>query len=77
MLCPDCVACLQDLDKCGVEYQYYDFSKDLLNLKEFLKLRDTLDIFDEARSAGKIGIPCLVDDSGNVYLDWSRYVGQA
>ena len=77
MLCPDCVKCREDLDQAGVEYTYLDFSADLRNLKEFLKLRDTHPVFETARAEGTIGVPCIVDDDGAVTLDWSSYVGQA
>lgn len=73
MLCPDCVACTQELDKAGVEYEYLDFGESLLHLKEFLKLRELPD-FDEARKNGSIGIPCILREDGSVTLDWNEYV---
>ena len=39
MMCPDCVACREHLDRAGVAYEFLDFSDSLLNRKEFLKLR--------------------------------------
>lgn len=75
-LCPDCVACLKDLDDAHISYQYCDFSEKLEYLKEFLNLRESEPVFDAVRSAGAIGIPCLVDEEGNVSLDWSGYVSQ-
>ena len=45
MLCPDCVACREELDAAGVAYEYLDFADSLKNLKEFLKLRDELAVF--------------------------------
>ena len=68
MLCPDCVQCREDLDKAGVEYDYLDFSESLMNLKEFLGLRDNNAVFEDVRKHGRIGIPCLVDEDGNVSL---------
>ena len=44
MLCPDCMACRKDLDEAGTAYEYLDFSEDLKNLKEFLKM-DILSIY--------------------------------
>ena len=38
MQCPDCVACRNDLDRAGVEYEYLDFADDLRNLKAFLAI---------------------------------------
>ena len=70
MLCPDCVECLKDLDEVGTAYTFCDFSKNLLNLKNFLKLRDQNAIFEEVKREGKIGIPCIVHDDGTVSLTW-------
>ena len=72
MLCPDCVACRKDLDEAGVAYEYLDFSGELKNLKEFLKIRDNSPIFDEPRAEGKIGIPCIVREDGSITLDWNE-----
>jgi glutaredoxin-related protein len=74
MLCKDCVQCREDLDNAGISYDYLDFKDDLKNLKEFLALRDSLDIFQSAKENGIIGIPCIVDDEGNVCLDWEQYL---
>lgn len=74
MLCPDCVECREDLDKAGVEYEYLDFSENLRNLKEFLKIRDDSALFDEVRERGSIGIPCIVEEDGTVCLEWEKYM---
>ena len=76
-LCPDCVQCCADLDRAGVAYEYLDFSDSLMNLKEFLALRDSKALFAEVKKNGKIGIPCILRPDGSVTLDWSSYVGQA
>ena len=73
MMCPGCVACREDLDRAGVAYEYLDFSDCLLNLKEFLKLRQ-LPEFDQVKENGSIGIPCILREDGSVTLDWSEYV---
>ena len=72
MLCPDCVQCREDLDRAGVAYEYLDFSDSLKNLKAFLTLRDEKACFAESKAAGKIGIPCIVRENGDVLLDWSE-----
>ena len=73
MLCPDCVQCRKDLDAAGTAYEYLDFSEDLKNLKEFLKLRDGNPLFDGHRDEGKIGIPCILREDGTITLDWEEY----
>ena len=77
MLCKDCVACVDDLKRNNVPFEFCDFSDSLLHLKEFLKLRDSLPIFDDAKNNGYIGIPCIVEEDGEVTLDWNKYVTQA
>ena len=73
MLCPDCVQCRADLDKAGMDYEYLDFAEDLLHLKTFLSLREGA-AFDDLRSQGKIGIPCIVDEDGNIRFSWEEYM---
>ena len=73
MLCPDCVQCRKDLDEAGVAYEYLDFSEELKNLKEFLKIRDGNPLFDELRAEGNIGIPCIVREDETITLDWEEY----
>lgn len=70
MLCKDCVQCRQDLDAAGIAYEYLDFGDDLGNLKAFLKIRDSSDLFDAVRENGGIGIPCILLEDGTVTLDW-------
>lgn len=76
MLCPDCVRCKEDLDRAGVAYEYLDFADSLLHLKEFLLLRDSMDIFCHVKQDGKIGIPCILREDGTITLSWDEYVDQ-
>ena len=77
MLCADCATCLKDLDQAGIAYEFIDFCERLQYLKDFLKLRDTCPTFYSVKESGTIGIPCILDDDGNVTLDWNNYVSQA
>lgn len=74
MLCKDCVQCREDLDKAEVSYEFLDFNVELKNMKEFLALRDSLDLFKYTKENGAIGIPCIVDDKGDVSLNWEQYL---
>lgn len=74
MLCPDCVKCREDLDRAGVDYEYFDFAENLASLKEFLSLRDGNNLFDEVRNRGGIGIPCIVKEDGSVTLTWEEFL---
>ena len=74
MLCPDCVDCCRDLTDACVEFEFLDFADSLQNLKEFLKLRDSSNQFDDLRTEGKIGIPCILREDGTVTLDWREFL---
>lgn len=74
LLCPDCVKCCEDLRTAQVAFDYQDFSKNLLALKEFLSLRDSDPVFASLRETGKIGIPCIVREDGSVTLDWTGFM---
>ncbi len=74
LLCPDCVRCKEDLSRAGVEFEYLDFSENLLHLKAFLALRDTEPVFAPVLQAGKIGIPCILRSDGSVTLDWAEFM---
>ena len=76
MLCHDCVDCCRDLDAAGVEYQFADFADSLLNLKEFLALRDRDPQFEQVKEQVCIGFPCIVREDGSVTLSWDEYVSQ-
>ncbi len=72
--CPDCVNCKADLDKAGVAYEYRSIAENLLYLKEFLAIRDQNPIFAPVKEAGKIGIPCIRQEDGEVSLEWEKYL---
>ena len=74
MLCKDCVRCREDLDKAGIAYTYFDFNDELKYLKEFLAIRDKNEAFATVKEAGKIGIPCILEENGCVSLTWEQYL---
>lgn len=73
-LCKDCVDCCNAFKAAGVEFEFCDFADDLGNLKSFLFLRDSSETFAKVRGSGKIGIPCIVENDGDLSLDWESYL---
>ncbi|MFV0441055.1 MAG: hypothetical protein ACK5LV_07165 [Lachnospirales bacterium] len=57
--CPDVKKFLKDLDMENIEYTFLDILENMGNLKKFLKLRDTTDIYNDIRGTSTIGIPLL------------------
>lgn len=74
MICPDCASCREEFDKAGIAYEFLDFAEATKNLKEFLKLRDASPLFQEAKEAGNIGIPCIVREDGSFTLDYAEFL---
>lgn len=68
-LCPDCEEAQAVLDERQIAYDYVDITAATANLKEFLRLRDRLPVFDAVKENGMIGIPCFVREDGAVTLD--------
>lgn len=73
-ICPDCIACEASFKKYGIDYQFINIFDSMPNFKDFLKLRDTNSVFDEARNQGNVGIPACVKDDGKIFLDWENYL---
>ena len=59
-ICGDCLetkAYLKEHADESTQYNYFDITKSTGNLKRFLKLRDTMDLFAGVREGHTIGIP--------------------
>jgi len=67
--CHDCVDAEKILLEKNVKLNYLDFSTSALSLKTFLKLRDSLPLFEEVRQNGYIGIPLFQFEDGSMTLD--------
>lgn len=73
-MCPDCVECEKNFDRCGIPYRFVDINASLSNLKQFLILRDSSPVFDRCKKVSDIGLPALVKDDGEVFLSWEKYL---
>lgn len=65
-LCQDTDPAIKVLDKEGVSYDMRDITLSLAYMKEFLKLRDSRNEFDDAKKEGYIGIPVLLMEDGSL-----------
>ena len=68
-LCPDCVAAKKVLDERKISYDYVDITKNIADLKAFLRLRDTSDAFNAVKKAGNIGVPAFVSEDGAITFE--------
>lgn len=65
--CPDCTGIKEQVKDNG-NYVMIDIGMHVRDLKEFLKLRDSSPVFDDAKRQGYVGIPCFVLEDGTVTL---------
>lgn len=63
--CPDCYQVKEQL-KDQPQYEIIDIGIHVRYLKEFLRLRDVHPAFEPIKAQGSIGIPCFVQEDGNV-----------
>ena len=73
-MCPDCVQCKKNFDLYGIEYEFIDINDRLRDLSDFLVLRDSLPVFDHCKEIHDIGLPALVKEDGEVFLNWPGYI---
>lgn len=71
--CPDCIQAKQ-LYGGNPDYEIIDIGKQARDLKEFLSLRDNHPAFAKVRERGTIGIPCFVNDNGEVVITLKHYL---
>lgn len=78
-ICGDCRDFKALMRSRGFEVEYVDITENVVNLKAFLKLRDSEAEFDAVRQRGGIGIPAFVREDGAVTLNVNaalEWIGQ-
>ena len=68
-ICSGCRAFKALMAERGLEVDFVEITASVANLREFLKLRDTNELFAPIREEGRIGIPVFVREDGTVTLD--------
>lgn len=69
MLCPDCIEARVHLKKIGYEYEFIDITESMINLKEFLYLRDSREEFIKIKSLKHIGIPTILTNDNKIIVE--------
>ena len=69
--CPDCTQ-IKEIAKTDARFTLIDIGESPLNLKEFLRLRDTHPAFARVKERGTIGIPCFVQADGSIVFSIDR-----
>lgn len=75
-LCPDTLAALHQLTKAGAEVDFKDILSCHADLKEYLKLRETNELYKDICGTERLGIPCFVCENGKLTMDMSEVLGK-
>lgn len=68
-LCPDTLEALAKLTAAGVEYDFKNMLASHDELRAYLNLRDTNELYAEIRGTERLGIPCFVCEDGKTTMD--------
>ncbi|MCC0694593.1 glutaredoxin [Clostridioides sp. ES-S-0048-02] len=68
-LCPYTLYALNELIGATIHVDFKNLSASLQDLKEYLSLRDDLEIYSEIGNMGRLGIPCFILEDGTKTLD--------
>lgn len=70
---PGCEPAKEYLSEKNIKFTYLDITENMLNLKKFLKYRDTYREFNEIKELGRVGIPCIVINKGEeIIFDYKK-----
>lgn len=59
-LCPQCPPFMEELKRLNIEVNMIDITESIVNLKQFIKLRDKHEAFNTIKENGFVGIPLLI-----------------
>lgn len=57
LICKDCMAMKIVFEKLNVNYRHIDIAEKIEDLRDFMRMRDTDEFFQEVREKGNVGIP--------------------
>lgn len=59
-VCPDTEAFVEELQRLDIQYDEVNITESMPNLKRFLKIRDTEEVFDQKKELNQVGVPVLI-----------------
>ena len=72
VLCPDTLLALCKLKDADVALDFHNITGTMQELKEYLRLRDTEPMFEQAKAEGRVGIPFFVLPDGTKTWQWQE-----
>lgn len=75
-LCPDTLEALHQLYKAGADIDFKDILASHGDLRVYLALRDSHEVYKEVRGTDRLGVPCFVLEDGTVTMDLDKAMGK-
>jgi len=75
-LCPDTLNAVHQLYQAGAEIDFKDILSCHADLKAYLVLRDTHEVYADIRGTERLGVPCFVCEDGTVTMDLNKVIGK-
>lgn len=71
-ICPECREFKALMAERGFEADYVEITENVMNMREFLRLRDHEAAFAPVREKGAIGIPAFIREDGEITLSMNE-----
>ena len=68
-MCPDTLFALNRLSEAGADIDFKDILSCHADLKVYLALRDTSELYSQIKGSRSLGIPCFILENGKSTLD--------
>ncbi|MCC8061346.1 MAG: glutaredoxin [Clostridiales bacterium] len=68
-LCPGTLAALHRLSEAGISVSYKDILSCHADLREYLALRDSHELYADIRGTDRLGVPCFIREDGSMTLE--------
>ncbi|MDD7347631.1 MAG: hypothetical protein PUG43_03780 [Clostridiales bacterium] len=65
--CPDSVPVMEIITRENLDIEMVNITESMINLREFLKYRDSDEFFAQTREEGLVGIPVLMYGDGKMF----------
>lgn len=75
-MCPNTLGALSKLYDADVAVDFRDIFGSHADLKMFLQIRDTNELYADIRGTDRIGLPCFILDDGEITLKLSDVLGK-
>ena len=75
-LCPDTLYAIHQLAAAGVDTKYHDILSCHADLRMYLHIRETSDLYAPLRGTERLGVPLFIREDGSMTLELKEILGE-